>query len=223
MCWNCDVQGQPPPMNSAVPAGTYDATRKGHPHSIPTASFEIDGERALPPRLLALRDRPLHTVATIGDDGEVEMPLLIFTAEQTALEFMQQKTEATGLEAVDMQSQPRARLGIYLDLTIWEDINFGGCGWDFDTNTDTSILTNFDLAYSCGFLWWGWRALGTNASSFIVSIGWPYFGFRDRAGRTIGWILSGSYPSWSGYVRDLRTFGWNDRAISITLPGATYP
>jgi hypothetical protein len=210
-------------MNSTVPPGFYDATRKGYLHSIPTSSFEIDGERGLPPQLVTLRDRPLHTVGIVSEDGEIESPLHIFTAEDSALEFMEQRTNGQGLETVEGQSALRAKLGLYLDLTIWEHITFGGCAWDFDTNTDISILTNFDLAYSCGFLWWGWRALGTNASSFIVSIGWPYFGLRDRGGSTIGWILFGAYPSWSGYVSDLRTFGWNDRAISITLPGATYP
>ena len=195
---------------------------KGQPHDVPTASFEIDGEKARPPQLVMLRDRPLHTVATLSQ-GEIESPLQIFTEEDGALRFMQQRTKGDDLETVESPSAPRAKLGLYLDLTIWEDINFGGCAWGFDTNTDISILTNFDLAYSCGFLSWGWRVLGTNASSFIVSIGWPYFGFRDRPGSTIGWILCGSYPSWSGYVLDMRTFGWNDRAISITLPGATYP
>jgi hypothetical protein len=225
--FNLSAPNFTPPSGMLPGPNAYDATRKHHAHGIPRLPFTIDGERSRPTQLALLRDRPLHTVASVNEDGEAESPLQIFTDETHAIEALRQgATRHASEESLSFEvalGATRVKLGLFLDLTIWEDIDFGGCAWEFDTNTDISILTNFDSAWSCGFLFWGWRTLGTNASSFLVSIGWPYFGFRDRAGSTIGWALFGSPPSWSGLVSNLVPFGWNDRAISITLPGATFP
>lgn len=202
----------------------YNATRKENAHGVPRVPFSIDGEAGRPSQLVLLRDRTLHTVARVGEDGVAEQPVQIFTSRKQAEEFLHQGAEF-GTNLSGEQARAATKLGLYLDLTVWEHIDFEGCGWEFDTNTDISDLTDFNRATACCgcFLWWGWRYLGTNASSFIVSIGWPAFGFRDGNGSTISWGLNGSAPSWSGYVRNLVDFGWNDRAISITLPGATYP
>jgi hypothetical protein len=176
-----------------------------------------------------LRDRSLHTVVDLDEEGHGRPELRVFTDKTAALATLR---ERAGLSSEDefrppsVVSTAAVRLGLALDLTIWEDVDLSGCGWEFNTDTDMSVLTNFDNAWACGFLWWGWKQLGTNASSFMVAIEWPYFGFRDRGGSTIGWALnppSGGSTLWSGYVNSLVPFGWNDRAISITLPGATYP
>jgi hypothetical protein len=216
-----------PPSEMPPGPGQYDASRKGHAHGVPRLPFTIDGDRGRPPELVLLRDRPLHTVASVSEDGEPEPPVRIFTEESAAIEALRQGAGGAPAEAPG-EATPRAAatgLGIYMDLTIWQDVDFGGCAWDLTGTTPIATLTNFDLASGCCgcFLWWGWKTLGTNASSFTVSIGWPFFGFRDRPGNSIGWVLNGSGPSWSGYVTDLTVWGWNDRAISITLPGATFP
>jgi hypothetical protein len=217
-----------PPNEMPPGRGQYDASRKGHAHGVPRIPFTIDGGRSKPIQLVQqLRDRPLHTVATLNEDGEAEPPVQIFTEETSAMDVLRQgateeQSKALG-EAAPKAAAAAAGLGIYMDLTIWEHINLAGCAWEFYGTTPISVLTNFDNAWSCGFLFWGWRALGTNASSFLVSIGWPFFGFWDRAGNSIGWVLGGSAPSWSGLATDLGVWGWNDRAISIRLPGATFP
>lgn len=218
-----------PPDEMPPGRGQYDASRRGQAHGIPRIPFTIDGERSKPIQLVQqLRDRPLHTVATLNEDGEAEPPVQIFTDETAATQALRQGATAEQSEALG-EAAPRAAaaagLGIYMDLTIWEDVNLGGCAWELYGTTPISILTNFDLASACCgcFLWWGWRTLGTNASSFLVSIGWPWFGFWDRNGNSIGWQLFGSGPSWSGLATDLGVWGWNDRAISIRLPGATFP
>ena len=235
MCENCRNAPPPGPSTAATQApsapGDYDATRRGHRHGVPLVPFTIDGEAGQPSQLLLLRDRPLHTVVRANDEGQREAPVEIYTDKTSADAAVRQGSSGEPLdELLDAEATLRAtrsaRLGLFLDLTVWEDIDFGGCAWEFDTNTDISVLTDFDRASACCAwicIFSGWRRLGNEASSFIVSIGWPAFGFRDRAGSTIGWPLNGSQPSWSGLVQDLRDFGWNDRAISITLPGATYP
>jgi hypothetical protein len=215
---------------TAPPPNAYNASRRGHAHGIPSIPFTIDGNQGHPVGLGALRDRPLHTIVDLDEKNLGQPELRIFTDEATALAALRERLgrdyeqEQQQLEAVSRAQ--RAHLGIPLDLTIWEHISLSGCAWEFDTNTDLSVLTNFDNAWACGFLAWGWKQLGTNASSFMVGIYWPFFGFRDRGGSTIGWALnppSGSSTLWSGFVNNLVSFGWNDRAISITLPGATYP
>jgi|SwirhisoilCB3_FD_contig_31_3037148_length_1228_multi_3_in_0_out_0_1 hypothetical protein len=208
--------------------GAFDASRKGHAHRIPLLPFTIDEDKGKPVDLARLRDRPLHTVVGLDEDGGGRSTIRIFTEHDASVAALRTSTEHhTDNDVGTSQSALRtAKLGLNLDLTIWRDINFGGCGWEFDGNTDISVLTNFDLAWACGFLWWGWQQLGTSGSSFMVAIHWPFFGFRDRGGSTIAWALnppSGIGTDWSGLVLNLVPLGWNDRAISITLPGATYP
>jgi hypothetical protein len=173
-----------------------------------------------------LRDRPLHTLVTPGGNVE-QSSVQVFTHRDF---FVSALGNLSGFSEVEQRRQTAAtasaRLGLPLDLTIWQDINLSGCAWEFDTNTDISVLTNFDQAWACGFLFWGWQQLATKASSFMVAIYWPYFGFRARDGSSIAFVLnppSGTSTLWSGYVDNLVPFGWNDRAISITLPGAAYP
>ncbi|MEV4351757.1 hypothetical protein AB0J83_45465 [Actinoplanes sp. NPDC049596] len=216
-CGSCAGRTGTPPPNA------YNASRRGYAHGIPRQPFTIDGEPGDPVRLAALRNQPLHTVVGLEAGERGSSAVAIYTDEDAATETLRR---ASNPEGEPSAPNARARLGLTLDLTMWEHIELSGCAWEFDTNTDISVLTNFDLAWSCGFLFWGWRQLGTNASSFMVAIAWPYFGFRDRAGNSIAWILnppSGASTLWSGVVRDLVPLGWNDRAISITLPGATYP
>ena len=206
----------------------YDATRRGHAHGIPAVPFTIDDEKGNPLDLASLRDRPLHTVVSL-DDGTDKPEIRIFTDQESSVSALRELSSAhtdVKEEGLSVAAAARSRLGVDLDLTIWEHIDLTGCGWEFHTDTDISVLTNFDNAWACGFLWWGWKQLGTNASSFMVAIGWPYFGFWDRGGNSIGWALhppSGLSTLWSGYVSNLVHFGWNDRAISIRLPGATFP
>jgi hypothetical protein len=79
-----------PPGGPMGLGGGYDASRKGHAHGVPQLPFEIDGQRARPPDLVLLRDRPVHTVATVNDDGEPEPPVRIFTTEDMATQALQE-------------------------------------------------------------------------------------------------------------------------------------
>jgi hypothetical protein len=208
---------------SARPANAYNGSRRGHAHGIPSTPFSIDAERGTPVKLGMLRDRPLHSLVSLGEDVE-PTSVQVFTQKDLLVSAMD------ALLSADQRRQATAaapvRLGLTIDLAIWQDINLSGCAWEFDSNTDISVLTNFDQAWACGFLWWGWQQLSTKGSSFMVAINWPFFGFRDRLGNSIAFVLnppSGNFTLSSGFVNSLVPFGWNDRAISITLPGATFP
>ena len=220
-----------PPGEMPPGRGIYDATPKGIMHGIPQLPFTIDGKPGRPHQLMQLRDRPLHSVASVEADDKAASSIQIFTDQSAAFEALRAAAPKDSVQDRALPS-PRVKLGLlYLDLTIWQDINLGGCAWSFDQGTDLSVLTNFNNATTCCgcFLWWGWKILGTQASSFMVALSWPAFGLRDASGSTFGWLLpeidtgTPSGTTWGGTVDSLVPYGWNDRATSIHLPFATFP
>lgn len=208
--------------------GTYhDASIKGHLHGVPQVPFTIDGSIGKPAHLSSLRDRPLHSVVTQTDDRDKQLTVDIFTDLNDATAALVHHARGRGASTeISELPQPWTKLGLEYDLSIWKLANYMGCGWGFDTNTDMTVLTNFDNAWACGFLWWGWQQLGTGAESFIIRINWPMFGFRDRSGNTVGWALDPPHDiitEWSGGKENLAILGWGNRAHGIHIPGTMYP